>query len=250
MENKTIQTLLNHRTIRKWKDEKISKEIIETLLKVANRTSTSNGLQMASIIRVTDPEIREKISRVSNQKYIIEAPEFWVFVADNHRTNKIMKESGYEKSAANDADKFIQAFTDAAIMGQNVATAAESIGLGSTIFGSILNDVEETIKILELPEYTFPVMALGFGYPDQDPQIKPRMDISKRMFENKYHVFEDYHKELEDYDKEMQSYYDLRDASKPLDSFTKQVISKNEKPNLNRRLLIKVAKQQGYDIEV
>lgn len=250
MENKTIEILLNHRTIRKWKDEKVSKDIIDLLLKVANRTSTSNGLQMASIIRITDTEIRQKISEISKQNYINEAPEFWVFIADNHRTNRIMQEDGFEKSAANDADKFIQAFTDAAIMGQNVATAAESLGLGFTIFGSILNDAEKLIEILELPKYTFPVIGLGFGYPDQDPKIKPRMEISKRVFENKYEVFENYHKELEDYDKEMQTYYDLRDTSRPLESFTKQVIGKNEKPNLNRRYLIKVAKEQGYDIEI
>lgn len=56
--NKTIENMLNHRTIRKWKNKEIPEEIIETLSEVAMRTSTSEGMQLASIIKVKDKEKR------------------------------------------------------------------------------------------------------------------------------------------------------------------------------------------------
>lgn len=71
-------------------------------------------------------------------------------------------------------------------MAQNVVTAAESLGLGTVYLGSILNDSERICEILNLPELTFPVIGLGIGYPNQKPQLKPRMDMRLRVFENSY----------------------------------------------------------------
>ena len=50
--NETIERILEHRSIRQWKNEPLSNEIIETLKEVAIRTSTSEGMQYSSVIRV------------------------------------------------------------------------------------------------------------------------------------------------------------------------------------------------------
>lgn len=248
--NKTIQDMLNHRSIRKWKDKEVDKEILESLFNVANRTSTSIGMQTASVIRVTDKEVRKKIADVTNQKYVEEAPEFWIFIADHFRNKSILKEAGIEVNYAADVDRFISGLTDAALMGQNVANAVESFGLGFTIFGSILNDAEKIIEVLKLPEYTFPVIGLGFGYPDQDPELKPRMSYENRIFENEYKIYENYHETFSAYDKEMASYYDLRDTSKSLPTFTDQAVQKYSVQNEARERLLKIAKKQGYDLNM
>lgn len=248
--NKTIDTILNHMSIRKWKDEKVSDEMIDALMQVANRTSTSIGMQTASIIRVVDPEVRKKVAEITTQKYVEQAPEFWIFIADNYRINSILEEAGVTDNSATDVDKFFQGFTDAALMAQNVATGVEALGLGFTIFGSILNDAQKLIEVLNLPKYTFPVVGLGFGHPDQDPGLKPRMDYKNRIFTDSYKIYDNYHETFEEYDKIMEKYYDLRDSSKPLESYTKQVAQRYAKPNLKRRELLKVAKKQGYNLEV
>ena len=177
--NDMIKTMLNHRSIRKWKDEKISDEILDTLFNVANRTSTSIGMQTASIIRITDKDKRAKIAEITTQNYVNEAPEFWVFIADHYRNNQILEEANAEKNYSHDVDRFFSGVTDAVLMAQNIANAIESLGMGFVFFGSILNNPEELVEILELPKYTMPVLGIGFGYPDQNPQIKPRMDYKK-----------------------------------------------------------------------
>ena len=89
-------------------------------------------------------------------------------------------------------DRFFSGFTDACIMTQNVVNAAESMDLGTNYLGSILNDPMEICKILNLPKLTFPVVGLGIGYPNQKPQIKPKMDMKFRVFEDEYKPLKNY----------------------------------------------------------
>lgn len=246
--NDTIKTMLNHRSIRKWKEEKVSDEILETLFNVANRTSTSIGMQTASIIRITDKEKRAQIAEITTQNYVNEAPEFWVFIADHFRNNQILEEANAEKNFSHDIDRFFSGVTDAALMAQNVANAIESLGMGFVFFGSVLNDPEKLVEILELPKYTMPVLGLGFGYPDQDPKIKPRMNYENRIFENKYKIYDNYHEIFKEYDKVMDTYYDLRNTKKTVGTFTEQAVQKYSSQQELRQKLIEVARMQGYDL--
>lgn len=246
--NNTIKHILNHRTIRKWKNQEVSKEILETLYEVANRTATSTGMQTASIIRIVDREIKEKIVEVTTQKYLLDAPELWIFIVDNYRNHKILEEENTEVDLTNNVDRFFAAYTDAAIMAQNVGNAIESLDLGYVFLGSVLNDVKKVIEILELPKYTMPVLGIAFGYPDQNPQLKPRIPYENRIFKDKYQKFDNYHELLKDYDKEMQTYYDLRNTDKTLDAFTTQVVKRNTVEMKKRQEIVEVAKEQGFTL--
>ena len=54
--NNTIETILNHRSIRSFTDELLTAEEIDTLVKSAQAASTSSYVQAYSIIGVTDKE--------------------------------------------------------------------------------------------------------------------------------------------------------------------------------------------------
>jgi len=248
--NETIQTQLAHRTIREFKDQKIPHEVFEQLMEVARRTATSTGMQACSIIRVTDPDLKSRIAQVCNQEYVARAPELLIFVADQYRNNQIAKEKGHFIENARDMDRFFAAFTDACIMAQNVVTAAESMGLGTVYLGSILNDSEKICELLKLPELTFPVIGLGLGYPNQDPQLKPRMEMKLRVFENAYTVFKSYLDEIKEYDEEMRTYYDLRDPDRPVDSFSNQVVVRLKQYNPKRQKILNVIRKQGFDLMI
>lgn len=71
--NQTIKNQLNHRTIREFTGEKINEETIKTLLEVVNMSASSNGMQNMSIIRVTNPKIKEKLAENGNQAYMARA---------------------------------------------------------------------------------------------------------------------------------------------------------------------------------
>jgi nitroreductase len=248
--NETIKKQLSHRSIRAFSEKAVPEDVVGTLLAVANRTATSTGLQQCSIIRVADPAVRRRISAICGQEYVNQAPEFFVFVADCYRNARIAREQGFDGGGIRSMDGFFQAFTDACLAAQNVMTSIESLGMGGVFFGSILKDPQEIIDILALPELTFPVLGLGFGYPAQEPQLKPRMDVSFRVFENRYVVFDDYLKHFAGYDEEMQTYYDLRDDGRHSDSFSKQVVKKFKAVDEKRSLLLNAVKKQGFDLKV
>lgn len=248
--NETINTQLSHRTIRAFSDKAVSRDIIDTLLNVANRTASSTAMQLFSIVRVTDAAVRRRIALICGQDYVNQAPEFFVFVADCHRNACIAREQGFDGGGIRDMDRFFQAFTDACLAAQNVNTAIESLGLGAVFFGSILNDPQELIDTLALPELTFPVLGMGFGYPAQNPQMKPRMDISFKVFENRYEVFNNYREKIAAYDAELQTYYDLRENGRPSASFSEQVVQKARAVNEKRSLMLSVIKKQGFNLKV
>mgnify|MGYP000853340702 CR=1 FL=1 len=248
--NETIKSQLAHRTIREFTDKPLSKDLIEGLVLVASRTATSNGLQASSIIRVTDKTIKEGISKVCNQEFVARFPELWIFIVDQYRNGQIAKENDCFEESIGDMDRFFQGFTDACLMAHNVECAAESLGLGTVYLGSILNDPAKIIELLKLPKLTFPVLGLGFGYPNQDPQLKPRMDMEFRMFENTYTVWDNYSELINEYDKEMQTYYDLRQANQRVDSFSKQVVTKLTNVNPIRQKMVKDIISQGFDLMI
>lgn len=243
--NSTIEKQLSHRTIRAFKDQALPQEWVDTLIHVAQRTATSTGLQASSIIRLTDPKQKQELAQICGQSYVAQASELWVFLVDHARNDSVAKLKGLEKTNAGDFARFIQGFTDASLMAQNVVNAAESLDLGTVYLGSIHNDIPKLIELLKLPRYTFPVLGLGMGFPNQSPELKPRMDMNFRIFENHYpNVFPSLDA-WKDYDAAMNTYYDLRNANQRLDTFTDQVKKRYSAPT-ERDHWIELIENQGF----
>lgn len=248
--NPMIQKQLNHRSIRVFKDEPFPQEDFETLMEVAKRTATSSGLQAASIIRITDPELKKQIADLCHQDYIGRIPLLLIFLVDQHRNNEIALEQGIISDGAAGMDSFFQSFTDASIMAQNVVNAAEALDYGTFYIGSIHNDPSAMCRLLNLPKLVFPVVGVGIGLADQAPALKPRMDNAMRVFDNHYVCFDDTIERLKDYDAQMQTYYDLRDTNRRLDSFTLQVAKRINAHNPTRQELLNVVGDQGFNFRL
>lgn len=250
--NPTIARQLDHRTIREFTDVPLTDEERRTLLDVANHTATSTGQQSYSILRITDGTLRQELAKVAGQEYLQRVPELFIFIVDVYRNARIAKEKGQEDLvAARDMDRFFQGFTDGCLAAQNLTVAAESMGLGCVYFGSLLNDVTRVIELLELPELTFPIVGVGVGHPNQEPQLKPRMDLEYKVFENTYPKGPtSYVEALKDYDETMSTYYDLRNANRRVDSFTDQVVNRLLARNVTRSRLVPVIVNQGFLLEL
>lgn len=227
-ENKTIQTLLNRRSIRAFKNEPISENIVKTLEAAAQRAACSQFLNDWSAIKITSVSLKKKLSELGNQTYIATAPLLYVFIIDQHRNAAIARKNGIDADG-NDFTlktgyRFSQSQNDAILALHAMETAAESLGLGCVILGSILNNIPDLIELLKLPKYTYPVLGLAIGMPDQSPELKPRMDSSMQFFENEYPSSDDVLLEkLAEFDERVHKYYDLRNASKPVDALSAQI---------------------------
>lgn len=244
----TIQILENHKTIRQFTKDPIPQNTLQELLKAMNHSPSSTNLQGYSLIRITDHQLRKELADIGKQEYLADCPELFVFIVDQYRNYKIGKEQGLELEGSHDMNNFIQGFSDAVIAAQSLVVASESVGLGTVYFGCILNDIPRLIKLLNLPQYTYPVFGLGLGFPNQEPQIKPKLDIELKVFENSYSEPASYLDMIEDYDRILNQYYDLRDLNKRVDTFRDHIVTKQRKSNKKRSNVFKYIESQGFKI--
>ncbi|CDZ75399.1 nitro/flavin reductase [Peptoniphilus sp. ING2-D1G] len=246
--NETLKLFEEHKTIRKFKKERIKKEELQAIFQAYRRSPTSLGLQESTIIHITDQKLKDEITKISEQEYVADVPELLVFVADIYRGRRVAEEKGYENLKDPSVEMLIQGFTDSIIGAQSISVAAESLGLGVVYLGSVLKDYERLIELLKLPKYTFPVIGMGIGYPDQQPQLKPKMSMEFRCFENEYKSLENYVDKFKDFDAEMNNYYDTRDENRRSDTFTNQLSKFYDSISNRESKVVEVLRKQGFRI--
>lgn len=89
-----------------------------------------------------------------------------------------------------------------------------------------------------------------FGFPDDNPQLKPRMDLKFKVGENSYLNVAGITIQLKNYDEEMLYYHDTRDKDCRSDTRRDQEVRKLSKPNPLRQKLLQVVEKQGFDLMV
>lgn len=223
----TIDLLRAHRSIRHFTDEPISQAQREAIIASAQAASSSSFLQCSSIIRITDPAMREQfVTLTGGQKHIAQAAEFWVFCADFNRNLQICPDAQLGL-----AEQLLLGAVDTAIMGQNAFTAAESLGLGGVYIGGIRNSINEVTDLLALPKYVLPLFGMCLGWPADNPDVKPRMPAAMLVHENHYQLVDE--EVLAEYDETLAQYYLTRDSNNRRDTWSdhiRRTIIKESRP--------------------
>jgi len=233
--NQITEQMLNHTSIRKYTDEPITQEQVDTIVQCAQMASTSSHFQAYSIIEVRDPAKREVLKECSGgQKWTVTAPLVLLFCADLHRSGKYF--DGIDKDVLTNTECYTVAVIDAALAAQNAFTAAESMGLGGVIVGGIRNDVQKLIDTFELPEQVAPLFALCLGHPDDNPGLKPRLPQAV------VHKIDTYTEAGNDelvakYDAEVKEYYINRGDGKCEDTWVE---------HCNKLMMAKTRDEVGY----
>lgn len=187
IENATIVNQLSHRTFRRFTDERLTEEQVDTLIEVARRTATSSFLQQTTILHITDQRVRDEIAAASGQPYVGgDKGDLFIFLVDMYRNKSLREEVGVDSRAASSMNLFICAAEDAILAAQNTVTAAESMGLGTVFLGSILGDPRRLIAAMELPELTYPILGLLVGHSKQEPLYRPRLPRDVVFARNTY----------------------------------------------------------------
>lgn len=224
--NQTIDTILNHRSIRKFKPEPLKQEHLALILDAARSSSTSSYLMAYTMIGVTDAEKKRALASISNQSYIKDNGHFILFCGDYHRHMLKANEQEKETLAYNvqSTEYFMIATVDATIAAQNMTIAAESLGIGACYIGSIKRDLDLVNELFHLPEHVVPLFGLALGYPDEQQEIKPKLPKEAVYFENTYKDDEAHMAALDQFDQTIETYYRTRSTNQREDSWTKQMV--------------------------
>lgn len=208
--NDTINLMQSHFSVRKFKAEKVTDEQLRTIINAGRSASNWMNFQSYSVIVVRDKAKKQMFYDLLKQESILSSDVFLVFVGDLNRASQAAKYHQKDFSPQG-VDRLLISSVDASLAAQNTLLAAESIGLGGVIIGMIRTQSEEFSKILNLPKYTYPLVAISLGVPDELHPVKPRLPYGSVVFKEQYpDQMNDF---IEDFDKIQAEYAKTRQAT-------------------------------------
>ena len=254
-DNPTIRTLLERRSIRGFTDEPVDDQTIALLEQAAQHAATSRYFHEWSAIRVTDHDEALAIADMAHQRYVAEAPLLYIFLADQRRNADLVRrfadDLDPDTTLLNSGYVFLQSQNDAVLALHAMETAANALGLGGVILGSVINDTNRLIDLLKLPKLVYPVLGLAIGHPAQDPDPKPRMPRQAQIFTNTYQRADDdadMKDALADFDQTVTRYYrDIRHLDDPHRSFSAMMTDKVRNPASGHEPMLDSIRRQGFD---
>jgi len=159
--NPTIKTIHQRKSVRSFTDEKVSKEVLEQLIKAGMAAPTAVNKQPWAFVAIDDVKILAQLrEQLPYAKMIKKAA---IVVCGN-----------LQKTLPNEGQAFwIQ---DCSAASENILLAVESMGLGAvwTAVYPEKDRMEAVTKILELPEYIIPLNVIPIGYPATENQPKDK----------------------------------------------------------------------------
>lgn len=159
------EALLNRRSIRKYKDQKISKEKIDIMLKAAMYAPSAMNLQAWEFIVIDNKDVLiESIKSIPYAEMLRQSAAAILVCGD----------LSIEKN-----DSWLLQNCSAAI--QNILLSAHGLEIGScwiAIHG--MEDVYKKIKTqFKIPENIVPVSLISLGYPDENVKAEERFKEEK-----------------------------------------------------------------------
>lgn len=183
--SETITLMKSHTSVRRFKEEAIPQEDLNTILSAGQMASSWKNFQSYSVIVVRSQEKKDALFELVPQEAIRQSAAFLLFVGDLNRAEKgarlhtdIFQPQGVEG--------LLITSVDAALAGQNTLLAAESLGYGGVIIGLVRYKSVELAELFKLPDYTYPVFGIALGVPNQQHDVKPRLPLENVVFEEEY----------------------------------------------------------------
>lgn len=174
-----VDAIMQRRTIRSYKNEEIPEEILQTLLDCAMWAPSARNSQVCHVRVLTDKKALEALNVDFKNKVGWDTPAY-----TRWDTNPVYQGApalffiyGETKSDMNGG-----------IMAENIAVAAEGLGLGSCIIGSVgalldTPDGNKWKRILDIPENFEFIVCVAVGEKDENPAVKPRKPENFRIID-------------------------------------------------------------------
>ncbi|MDD5093910.1 MAG: nitroreductase family protein [Dehalococcoidia bacterium] len=178
-----MQAILERRSVRRFKSDPVSDELINTVLEAGRWAPSWANTQCWRFIVVRDDRVKDLISEAVHSanpasKAIRNAPVTIVICGE-------LKKAGYYHGDVT-TDKGDWFMFDTALATQNMALAAHSLGLGTVIVG--LFDAQKVAQVMEVPSTAQVVALLPLGYPEGKPTGPSRKGLSDIVFHDRYGV--------------------------------------------------------------
>lgn len=184
-----MESLIQRKSIRKYQQKEVSKELLNELFEASFRASTVGNMQTYSVVVTREAEGKEKLSPAHfNQPMVKSAPVVLTFCIDLRRFSKWCEQRNAQPGY-NNFEWFVTGAVDALLAAQTFCVAAEKKGLGICYLGTTTYNPHVIVEALNLPELVFPITTVTVGWPAEDPEQVDRLPIEGIVHEEFYHDY-------------------------------------------------------------
>ena len=184
-----LEAIEGRRSIRKYKDAPVDDKTVERVLDAVRLAPSWTNTQCWRFIVVRDSKVKAELANAllsvekggtpdGNPAFraFNSAPVVIVACAE------LGKSGYYGGEPATDKSEWYM--FDVALAMQNLVLAAHALGLGTVHAG--LMDARKAASILDVPAGFCVVEMTPLGYPDQEPNPRPRKELSEIVFYEKW----------------------------------------------------------------
>ncbi len=169
-----FDVLAGHRTTRRFTHDPIPSEHLDAIVEAGRRAATDASAQMGTFIRISDSDLRVRLSKLAgDQRHIVDGAEFFVVCMDTHRLRRLVEHRGGEYGMG-PLISLLFGITDAILVAQNMVIAAEALGYATCYIGGVQNNADKIATELKLPAGVLPVVGLVLGVAAPGEAEKPR----------------------------------------------------------------------------
>jgi len=197
-----IDVILERRSIRKFdKNRKIPEEVSKLILEAGINAPSAGNIQPRTFIIVENENVKAQLYELcEKQRFMLDAPLWIVVCVDLHRHLRASELSGVKYDFTGILP-YTFAVLDTALSLENMVLAAEALGLGSVIIGSVIEHPEKAKQILRLPSHCLAISILCIGYPAKSPPKRKKWNYEVIVCKDHYREItkedvENYWKEL------------------------------------------------------
>jgi nitroreductase len=166
-----IKAILTRRSVRKYKNKLISKNIIKKLIEIGMSSPSAGNEKPWHFIVIDDSQILKKIPEFHPHSNMLAQAACAIFIC-------------YDKNLEKHKDMAIQ---DCSASTQTILIAANAYNIGSVWLGIYprVERMKGMKSILNLPSNIIPFSLISLGYPDENKTGERRID-TKRIHYNKW----------------------------------------------------------------
>lgn len=181
-----LNTLLKHRSIRKYTDRDIAPELLNEIIEAGTRASNTGNMQLYSVVATRSAHLKEQLAPAHfNQPMVTNAPVVLTFCADVNRFTKWCNQRNADVGF-NNFESLLTAIVDTCLFAQNVCLAAEDKGLGICYLGTTTYNADKISDVLNLPKGVVPVTTVTLGYPEEEGKLSDRLPVSGVLHNETY----------------------------------------------------------------
>ena len=181
MTNPVIETIMARRSVRHYTDQTVPREILQKIAECGVNAPNAMNRQTWEVRIIDSPDYFDGLTKVIKESGSMPVGD------DDPGFRNVLRNATAAIAIACPDDEYGMNLINVGLLGENICLAAKSLGLGSVVMAGpvmMMNNIPEAKPYLDCLDFSEGYrlrIIIGLGYPDEEPDARPR-DLGKIKF--------------------------------------------------------------------